>query len=136
MKKSILLAATALLWMGITSCNNEKTINIDGEWAVSTIEGESLPETINEVILSFDTNTQSYHGMTGVNIINGNYELKDNAITLSEGALTQMMGDSISMVVEAKYINAIHSAKSIAESEGQITLQDAEGNALMVLVKK
>lgn len=136
MKKKIILAATALV-MGMASCDNTpKTMDINGDWKVATIAGEEVPETMEEATLSFDASNNSYHGVTGVNLINGEYELKEGNLTLSEGAMTRMMGDSISDAVEIKYISAIHAVTTVAEEEGKLLLMDSEGNTLMTLVRK
>lgn len=136
MKKKIILAATTLV-MGMASCDNTpKTMDINGDWKVATIAGEEVPETMEEATLSFDASNNSYHGVTGVNLINGEYELKEGNLTLSEGAMTRMMGDSISDAVEIKYISAIHAVTTVAEEEGKLLLMDIEGNTLMTLVRK
>lgn len=138
MKMKHALATVALL-MGMTSCTTpatDKTLDINGEWKVTTIQGEPVPETLEETILSFDDSTHSYHGVTGVNTINGSYQLENKALTLDEGAMTRRMGDSISNEVEVKYINAIHATESIAENDGKLELLDGNGNVLMILEKK
>ena len=131
---NILIATTALM-MGMTSCqSNPKSIDLDGEWKVTTIDGEAIPQTIEEVILSFDNGF--YHGVTGVNVINGTYLKEDNSLTLGEGAMTKMLGDPISNEVEFKYIQAIHSVKSVADESGKLLLQDGDGKTLMTLERK
>lgn len=139
MKKTLVLATTALI-LGFSSCstnNNAATKNIDinGDWKVSSIGGEAVPETLEKASLSFDANTKSYHGVTGVNLINGNYQLDDHSLTIEEGAMTRKMGDSISNDIEMKYINAIHATRSVTSEGGKLILQDEEGNMLMELVK-
>ena len=138
MKKTIVIAMTALI-LGISSCSTPnsttKNLDINGDWRVSSIGGEDVPETLEEATLSFDENTQSYHGVTGVNLINGSYQLDDHTLTIDEGAMTRKMGDSISNEIEMKYINAIHATKSVTKEDGKLILQDDAGNTLMVLVK-
>ena len=120
--------------LSMTSCgNNSKTIDLDGEWRVSTIDGETIPETLEEVILTFDNSSNSYHGVTGVNIINGSYLLNDFSLTLGEGAMTKKMGDPISNEIEIKYVKAIHAIKSVTDESGKLLLQDGEGKTLMTL---
>ena len=139
MKKTLVITMTALIW-GISSCSTQnsttKNLDINGDWRVSSIGGEDVPETLEEATLSFDENTQSYHGVTGVNLINGSYQLDDHTLTIDEGAMTRKMGDSISNEIEMKYINAIHATKSVTKEDGKLILQDDAGNTLMVLVKE
>lgn len=137
MKKTIIIATTALI-MGVScSTKNSATnsIDINGDWKVSTIAGEKVPETLEEASLSFDEKQKSYHGVTGVNLINGSYQLKDHTLTIEEGAMTRKMGDSISNDIEMKYINAIHATRSVTSEGGKLILLDEEGNMLMELVK-
>lgn len=138
MKKTLLFATTAL-FLGFASCstksNTTKNLEINGDWKVSTIGGEAVPETLEEASLSFDENTKSYHGVTGVNLINGNYQLEDHSLKLNDGAMTRKMGDSISNDIEMKYINALHATKSVSAEGEKLLLLDDEGNLLMELVK-
>ncbi len=131
--------------MSLASCtsnnNNSsesaaQSLDINGEWKVVSIGGDTVPETMQEAILAFDSNANTYHGVTGVNTINGSYQLSDCAFSLGEGAMTRMMGDSVSMDVEMKFVNAISAVKAVAAQEAALLLQDAEGNVLMTLVKK
>ena len=139
MKKTLVITMTALI-LSISSCSTQnsttKNLDINGDWRVSSIGGEDVPETLEEATLSFDENTQSYHGVTGLNLINGSYQLDDHTLTIGEGAMTRKMGDSISNDIEMKYINAIHATKSVTSEDGKLILQDEAGNTLMVLVKE
>ena len=134
MKKAIIMA-TAAIMLGATSCKNSITndIDINGEWKVSSINGEIVPKTLETASLTFDNKSKSYNGVTGVNLINGSYQQKDNALTIGEGAMTRKMGDPVSNDVETKYINAIHATKSAAIENGILLLKDNAGNTLMEL---
>lgn len=134
MKKAIIMA-TAAIMLGATSCKNSITndIDINGEWKVSSINGEIVPKTLETASLTFDNKSKSYNGVTGVNLINGSYQQKDNALTIGEGAMTRKMGDPVSNDVETKYINAIHATKSVAIEDGKLLLKDNAGNTLMEL---
>lgn len=134
MKKTILMA-TAAIMLGATSCKNSisNDIEINGEWKVSAINGDIVPKTLETATLTFDNKSKSYSGVTGVNIINGSYQQKDNALTIGEGAMTRKMGDPVSNDVETKYINAIHATKSVALENRKLLLKDNAGNTLMEL---
>lgn len=134
MKKNLCVALAAMT-MGMTSCATQKDLNLNGEWKVINIKGMDVPETMQEAVLAFDESSHSYHGVTGVNIINGSYSLNDQELTLGEGAMTRMMGDPVSMEVETKYVQAVASVKSATMEEDKLLLQDAEGTVLMTLVK-
>lgn len=136
MKKTI-LTATAAIMLGATSCTNSisNEVDINGKWKVSSINGEVVPKTLEAATLTFDDKSKSYNGVTGVNLINGSYQQKDNALTIGEGAMTRKMGDPVSNDVETKFINAIHATKSAAIEDGKLLLKDGDGNTLMELKK-
>lgn len=140
MKKTIL---TALTMVFITvACNhttiennNSNTPDINGNWKVETIFNDSMPNTLNEACISFDTEKLTYSANTGVNSINGEYNIKEDTLTFAEGAMTQMMGDSISMIVEQKFVKVLQETKTISTHNNTLTLQDEKGNTLMTLRK-
>lgn len=134
--KYIYLPVTALL-LGMTSCRSgSEAIDLNGDWKVSTINGETVPETLEEVMLSFDNTTNSYHGVTGVNLINGSYRQHNQSLTLEEGAMTRKMGDPVSNDVEMKYVNAIHAVKSVQNKKGKLMLLDEKGKNIMTLDRR
>ena len=137
MKKYFFMVFTALS-LAFVSCNTSEkansTINLLGDWKVSTINGEPVPETMEEVVISFNKDN-GYHGVTGVNLINGTYHQHGNTLTIGEGALTRKMGDPTSNDIEANYLRAIHSTKSVSEKNGKLLLLDSEGVTLMELVR-
>ncbi len=136
MKKYIYLPVAAML-LGMTSCrSSSENIDLNGDWKVSTINGETVPKTLEEVTLSFDNSSNSYHGVTGVNLINGTYKQHNHSLTLGEGAMTRKMGDPVSNEVEMKYVNAIHAVKSLANKKGKLLLQDENGKNLMTLDRR
>lgn len=138
MKKITFMAYAALL-TGMTSCstnnNSPQNIDIDGEWKVLTIAGDTIPETMEGATITFNINDSTYSGVTGVNFINGSFQLEDNALTIGEGAMTRKMGDSISNDVEMKYVQAIHATKTVKEEDGRLLLLDDKGQNVMELGK-
>lgn len=134
-KMNYLFAVFAL--MGMTSCRSgSEAIDLNGDWKVSTINGENVPKTLEEVTLSFDNTSNSYHGVTGVNIINGTYRQHNQTLTLEEGAMTRKMGDPVSNDIEMKYVTAIHAVKSVQNKKGKLMLQDEKGKNIMTLDKR
>lgn len=134
-KMNYLFAVFAL--MGMTSCHSgSEAIDLNGDWKVSTINGENVPKTLEEVTLSFDNTSNSYHGVTGVNLINGSYRQHNQSLTLEEGAMTRKMGDPVSNDVEMEYLNAIHAVKSVVNKKGKLMLQDEKGKNIMTLDRR
>lgn len=122
--------------LSAVACSTNSNVDLSGEWAVVTISGVNVPETMKEPVLSFDTANNTYSGVTGINSINGGYTLENDNISFSDGPMTKMAGDPASMETENGYIKAIMSAKTISTNDGTLTLKDVEGNELMTLKKK
>lgn len=134
MKKIIPVFALGML---MASCGSQQAgINLSGEWKVTAINGTQVPKTLNEPAISFDTEKSTFSGVTGVNIMNGQYKLSDTKLTFSDAPTTMMMADSISMVVEETYIKALKSVTTVSEENGVITLKDNDGKSVMTLQKK
>ncbi len=122
--------------LSAVACSTNSNVDLSGEWAVITISGENVPETLKEPVLTFDTTNNTYSGVTGINSISGDYTLENNNITFSDGPMTKMAGDPTSMEIENGYIKAITSAKTFSANDETLTLKDEDGNELMTLKKK
>ena len=105
------IIAAALCFFA-TSCHNSTDNDISGKWLVKEINGKEIQQSMNIPSLTFNTEDNSYHGVTGVNILNGDFKLKDGTISFGDGAMTRMMGDSISMLVEMNYLDALSNASN------------------------
>ena len=86
--------------------------------------------------LTFNTEDNSYHGVTGVNILNGDFKLKDGTISFGDGAMTRMMGDSISMLVEMNYLDALSKASNFNIENNILFVYDKDGNPIISLVRE
>ena len=70
------IIAAALCFFA-TSCHNSTDNDISGKWLVKEINGKEIQQSMNIPSLTFNTEDNSYHGVTGVNILNGDFKLKD-----------------------------------------------------------
>lgn len=132
-KRTILSAFAAML--GLSACTSNAVIDLAGEWKVETINGNVVPETLKEPSLSFNMSDMTFSGVTGVNIYNGGFKIDNGGVTFSDGPMTKMMADSVSMTVEDSYMKAIASVKGASVDNGTLTLKDGNGNAVMTLKK-
>lgn len=137
MKKIISMAAIAAAAMTVLSC--AQAPDLSGEWKVVTINGVEIEksETEDEVapFINFDTESGRIHGNTGINLINGTYELSGNDLTFGTLATTMMAGPEPKAQTEQEFLSAIDEVKSAKVKAGVLTLYDADGNVLMTLAK-
>ncbi len=144
MKKIRMILAAVAMVIAAASCtsnqnNNEtaqKTADVAGEWKIETLNGSEIPQTMNETVLILNDEEKTYCAATGVNTINGDYSLEGDIIKFAEGAMTQMIGDSVSMVVEGGLVHALYAAHTATLEDGTLIIKDAEGKTLLTLFKK
>lgn len=132
MKKIIATIATAAAI--VTACGTaNKAVDIKGEWTIVAIQGETVD--IEEMpSLAFDGN--KYHGYTGVNLINGEFEREGNVITLGDGAMTRKAGPAEDMEVESRFISLTFQPLTVSLDGENLILSDAEGNEVFKLEPK
>ena len=128
-------AAVAASALFVVSCGGAKeAVDVNGEWAGGSIDGNAVETIMNEVVISFDGT--NYSANTGVNMINGTYSVEDGALTLDEGMMTRMAGDPAAMAQETNFVNAIQEPLCITLDGENLQLIDADGNVKLVLAKK
>lgn len=135
MKKLSMMLAAVALTLAMASCEKKTAVDLAGEWKVVELNGTEVPETMQAPALAFDTAENTYSGATGANILHGEFTFENGNLTLGEAGVTQMMADSISMVVEGAYLKAIAAVKTVAEENGSLLLKDESGNTLVKLSK-
>ena len=118
--------------LALISCTNKA---LDGKWHVEHIDGVEIGDVFNEPCLEFDSDKSEYHGVTGVNIVNGTIKVVGNKITFKDGPMTRMAADPHSMSVETAYLKAIENTASFLIEDGTLLLKDDKGATLMELTK-
>ncbi|MGN0032398.1 MAG: META domain-containing protein [Candidatus Limimorpha sp.] len=118
------------------SCQDPADNSISGKWIVKSINGKEIPATMNIPSLTLNTEDNTYHGVTGVNYLNGDFELKAGTISFSDAPMTRMMGDPVSMEVESDYLHAISNAFSLKMKNNTLMIGDKDGNNLFILVRE
>ena len=120
MKKITVIIAMAAL---LTGCAHEK--EIQGKWKVIEIGNKKTPVSILKTpTIQFDIEKMEYHAVTGVNLLNGKIITDSNNIKFSDGAMTQMAADSISMDFERHFISSLSSVSSFRFSSDTLILLD------------
>lgn len=112
---------------------------LNGEWRITKVEGTTVSSenTENEAYMSFDVNEKQMQGCAGCNRIFGPFEAgaKNGTLKFGNTGSTRMM--CANMDVEDKVLNAMGKVAQFKIVDGkELTLKDAQGNALIILEKK
>lgn len=133
MKTFSSVIATILAVFSLSSCASK--ISVDGEWAIKSVEGETVQTTEQAPYLVFNEDEGTVHGFLGVNLLNGNYTLKGSKLSFQHLGTTMMSGLPQDMDMEAKIQNAINAA-AVAKMEAEkLLIYDAEGKELLTLAR-
>ena len=90
MKTFSSVIATILAVFSLSSCASK--ISVDGEWAIKSVEGETVQTTEQAPYLVFNEDEGTVHGFLGVNLLNGNYTLKGSKLSFQHLGTTMMSG--------------------------------------------
>ena len=121
------------------SCSEAKTDakKLEGKWNVVEVKGEKI---LKEGLpyMEFDMAQNKLHGNAGCNMFNTTITLDANdvsSITIAPGAATMMACPD--MATEDAIMKAMGDVKAVkaGNSESEMTLEDQDGNVLLVLSK-
>lgn len=127
---AIVLGATMLF----TSCaSSNKALDINGKWNVVSLDGTEVVAEIAQPSFEF-IDGKTYHVETGINIINGDFNVKDDVLTLGEGMMTRMAGSPEAMELEDKIVAIIANPIKVAV-DGDVLTLTGENGAKMSLKK-
>lgn len=133
MRTGFLAAMLAVL---LTSCGCGKSIvtaeSLQGEWRIEKALDKSTDGGEKAATISF-TSDGKINGCATVNSFFGSYELKGNALSLSQIGMTRMMGPS--MDIEDAITQALNQTKSIEVKGNAATIYDKDKKAIMTLRK-
>lgn len=128
-----MLAAIAAFSMA--SCSQD--IDLSGEWTVVKINGEAVDSETATPFLNFDPESGRIHGNTGVNILNGSYELDGSKLKLEGMGMTMMAGPENDMQIEQNFLSAVDNVAAVKRGkDGNVLLCDGKGDVLMELARK
>lgn len=112
---------------------------LNGEWRIEEVSGETVPSGMEkQPFINFDIKKRSVHGAAGCNLFNGGLETdKENPRSISFVNAISTMMSCPDMEVESKVMKAVNEVKSFnVLSDDSIGLYNADGDLIMVLVKK
>ncbi|MDO4461831.1 MAG: META domain-containing protein [Bacteroidia bacterium] len=140
MKSVYTILSAAAVMVGMSSCAEtakKSALDLGGDWKVVKINETELPDSLfREPALTINMDSMAFYGVTGVNLYNGDLKVDGDSVSFSDGPMTRVMGDSISMVVEQNFVSALAAVKSASVNDSVLVLKDAENNAVMTLKKK
>lgn len=133
-----LLTPFLITAMLLASCATQKaTYDIAGEWQVTSILGQAVPEEENAPLMGFSPKENLVYGFTGCNRLTGTIDTKaflNGKADFSQLGMTRMLCQDDKY--ERPLIDALAKATKSDFSENNITLKDKDGNVLLILTKK
>lgn len=119
----------------MTSCGNN--VQLEGEWKITSVADEQIPESEATPSLTFNTETGRIHGYTGVNIVNGEFEQEGRRLSLNGLGVTMMAGDDEDMKLERSILDAFNEVKTAKMSgEGELQFLNPDGEIIMTLTRR
>ena len=123
--------------MTMTCISCASKVELNGEWAITSVGTDEITASESVPTLSFNSETERIHGYTGINIVNGNYSHEGRKLSLSGLGVTMMAGPADEMALERKILDAFNATRSVKMSdEGELLLMDGDGNEIMTLARK
>ena len=95
----------------------------DRDWAVTTIDGESVEGRPPSLRFAADG---SLSGFTGVNRMFGRYEIRDGLLAVVGVGVTRMAGPPAAMQLESRILDAINAGGAITWSVDSMRIESGE----------
>ena len=134
-------AITAIIARALTlaaCCGGNDSAALQGTWNIETMTGiDNVKAAWKQPSISFDTAESTYSGVAGANLLNGGYKAKDGSISFGDAAMTRMMADSITMVIERRYVELLSEfSKYQFGEDGCLILSNEDGSQSITLSKQ
>lgn len=135
MKRIITIIMISALSLAAVSCG--KRANIEGEWKITSVCGQELPDTKAAPTVNFNLETGRIHCYTGVNIVNGEYEYEGRRLTLNGMGMTMMAGPEEDMAVERLILDTLEKVRSVRHDDtGGLEFMNENGEVIMTLARR
>ena len=134
-------AITAIIAGALTlaaCCGGNDSAALQGTWNIETMTGiDNVKAGCKQPSISFDTAESTYSGVAGANLLNGGYKAKDGSISFGDAAMTRMMADSITMVIERRYVELLSEVNKYQFGEDEcLILSNEDGSQSITLSKQ
>lgn len=135
--KAITAIIAGALTLAACSGGNDPAA-LQGTWNIETMTGiDNVKAAWKQPSISFDTAESTYSGVAGANLLNGGYKAKDGSISFGDAAMTRMMADSITMVIERRYVELLSEVSKYQFGEdGCLILSNEDGSQSITLSKQ
>ena len=110
--------------------------SLKGNWHIRQVMGKDIENTESVTELYFDLQNNIVSGNAGCNSIGGSLDLGDYTMKFCDVNLTQQMCDQASMDVEASIIEALNSVSQWAVENGELLLENINGDVVMILYRE
>lgn len=117
----------------VFSCGTAAKLDIDGKWTISSVAGVEVADSVAVPTIEFTKG--SYHAEPGVNIVNGEYSVKGDVLTMGDGRRTMMAGPQAAMQLEDKIIEIMAEPLTVSLEGEVLSLSNAEGVVVLELRK-
>ena len=138
--KKLFAAAVATILMASCATNGNQLIGgkLGGEWNVVSIDGKAIDASKADTppYMGFDVTSNNVYGNAGCNMLTGALKFSENngTIDLSAMGCTRMM--CANMSVEDAMLTALSHARKYAVKGDTLTLKNASGKDIMMLMRK
>ncbi len=140
MKRMKTMGAALLAVVLASSCSSTKntlqTSALNGEWNITTVNGKAATAE-NDPFLGIDLQKKRMYGCAGCNRINASVEVdetKAGQVAFGQVMSTRMLCQD--METETAVLQALNNVSGYKGTEKELTLTDAQGNALLTLSKR
>ena len=135
--KAITAIIAGALTLAACSGGNDSAA-LQGTWNIEPMTGiDNVKAAWKQPSISFDTAESTYSGVAGANLLNGGYKAKDGSISFGDAAMTRMMADSITMVIERRYVELLSEVNKYQFGEdGCLILSNEDGSQSITLSKQ
>ncbi len=129
--KKLLFAALATIFL--VSCIGRP--DLKGKWRIIAVDEDDISQMAINPFIKFDKATGSFHGNSGVNIINGTYVVTGSRINFDNISTTMMAGPEDDMEVEREILESIKSATKFRGKNSNVEILDDDGDVVLVLTR-
>lgn len=110
--------------------------SLKGNWKIQAVNGQMIENTESTTDLYFDLENNLLGGNIGCNNLGGGVNLSDYSISFSDLTCTMKMCDEHSMEVEASINEALAKVSQWSVANGELLLQDENGQLLLTLIRE
>jgi len=129
--KKIILTFAAAMFAALSFVSCKESVDVSGEWKIVEVDGVAV---VADEMPTINFAKGSYHAFTGINIVNGNYSVKGNTVTIKDGMMTKMAGPQDLMMLEDKIVETLTDHLTVA-ADGDTIVLSKDGAIRAILAR-